>query len=63
MSEKDDLKDYKKFWYIGIIIISLGITMSTTLNETLGSLGIVFIAIGGFLFIVALKKKKDMTNL
>ena len=62
MSEKNDLKDYKKIWFIGIIIISLGIIISTTLNETLGSLGIVFIAIGGFLFIVAMKKKKDMNN-
>ena len=62
LSGKDDLTDYKKIFFIGIIIISLGIVLSTTLNEILGSLGIVFIAIGGLLFIVAMKKKKDMNN-
>lgn len=62
MSLKADLTDYKKILFIGIIIISLGIIISTTLNETLGPAGIVFIAIGGLLFIIAMKKKKDMNN-
>ncbi len=60
INEKQDLASYKKIWFIGIIIIALGIVISTTMSKQLGSLGIVFIAIGGFLFIVSLKKKNDM---
>ena len=62
INEKQDLASYKKIWFIGIIIIALGIVISTTMSRQLGSLGIVFIAIGGFLFIVSLKKKNDMNQ-
>ena len=62
MKEKDELSNYKKIFFTGIIIISLGIIITTTLDETLASLGVVFIAIGGFFFIVAMKKKKDMND-
>ena len=61
MLEKSDLIGYKKILFIGIIIIALGIVISTTMSKELGTLGIVFIAIGGFLFIVSMKKKNDIS--
>ncbi len=56
MSKK--LEPYRKFIFIGIIIIALGITFSTTLKDTVGSLGIVFIAVGGLFFIIGMSKKR-----
>jgi len=52
------LEPYRKFIFIGIIIIALGITFSTTLRDTVGSIGIVFIAVGGLLFIIGISKKR-----
>jgi len=51
------LEPYKKFIFIGIITIALGVTFSTTLKESVGSLGIVFIAVGGLFFIIGMSKK------
>ncbi|ODS29701.1 MAG: hypothetical protein SCARUB_05196 [Candidatus Scalindua rubra] len=56
MSER--LEPYRKFIFIGIIIIVLGITFSTTMKDTVGSLGIVFIAVGGLFFIIGMSKKR-----
>ena len=39
-------------------MIALGVIFSTTLSDKLGSLGIVFIAIGGLLFIASMSRKK-----
>ena len=44
--------------FAGIIAISLGVVYSTTLSETSGSLGTVLIAIGGFLFVVAMSRRR-----
>lgn len=52
--------DYKKTGYFAIVIIALGIVINTTLNESLGSLGTVFIAVGGLLLISAFAKKKKI---
>ena len=52
-------EDYKKYFFMGIIIIALGISLSTTLSDTMGSLGTVFIAVGGLLFIIAMSKKRN----
>ncbi|MDC1226461.1 hypothetical protein N8013_02305 [Algibacter sp.] len=52
------LEKYKRFIFIGILIIALGVTFSTTLKETVGSLGIVFIALGGLFFIIGMSKKR-----
>tara|TARA_Y100001934_G_scaffold112597_1_gene137756 strand:- start:185 stop:379 length:195 start_codon:yes stop_codon:yes gene_type:complete len=56
MSKK--LATYRKFIFIGIIIIVLGITFSTTMKDTFGSLGTVFIAVGGLFFIIGMSKKR-----
>lgn len=50
--------DYRRFIYFGIIIGSLGIVFSTSLSESFGSLGIVFISLGGLFFIIGMSKKR-----
>ena len=57
---QDKEREYKRIFFIGLILISLGITFSTTLEDKVGSLGVVFVSIGGFLFIVAMSKKKKL---
>jgi len=51
------LKDYKKFIFFSIILISLGVTFTNTFDDV-PSLGIVFIALGGLFFIIGMSKKK-----
>ena len=62
--DKRILKNYERVGYIGIIVITLGITFTTSLREYVGSIGIVFIAIGGLFFIFSMneKKKEDKKN-
>jgi hypothetical protein len=49
---------YKTYLFTAAIIIALGITFSTTMKDSVGAIGIVFIAIGGFFFILGMKKKQ-----
>lgn len=51
------LERYKRFILLGITIISLGITFSVNMKEELGSLGTVFIAVGGLFFIIGMSMK------
>jgi len=46
---------------MGIIILSLGITFNTSMKDSFGSLGIVFIGLGGLFFIIGMnmKRKED----
>ena len=53
------MKGSKKLLFTGIIVIALGINFSTVMAEDMGSLGTVFIAIGGLLFIAAMARKQD----
>lgn len=53
------MKGYKRIVYIGMIVIALGITLSTALSEDVRPIGIVFIAIGGLLFISGMNRKKE----
>lgn len=55
---KKQIENYRRYIFLGIIIISLGITFNTTLKDTLGSLGTVFIAVGGLFFIIGMSKKR-----
>jgi Sec-independent protein secretion pathway component TatC len=50
--------NYRRFIFAGIVIIALGITFSTTLQERTGSLGTVLIAVGGLFFIIGMSKKR-----
>ena len=54
---RNKLEPYKRYIFIGIIIIALGVTFSTTLKESVGSIGTVFIAVGGLFFIIGMSKK------
>ena len=50
-------KTYQRIFYIGIIVIVFGVIMSTTMSESLGGLGTIFIAIGALLFMSAMHRK------
>ncbi len=52
------MEGYKRIFFIGLIVIALGVIFSTTLSDRLGSLGIVFIATGGLVFITSMSRKK-----
>jgi len=54
----DKIEGYKRPLFIGAVIIALGITFTTTLKDSVGSVGIVFIAVGGLFFIIGMKKKR-----
>ena len=53
------MKSSKKIFFTSIIIIALGINFNTVMADSMGSIGTVFIAIGGLLFIAAMARKKD----
>ena len=57
MSEK--LEKHQRYIFIGMVIISLGITFSTALKDSVGALGTVFLAIGGLFFIIGMRLKKE----
>jgi len=50
------MEEYKKFLFSAIIIIALGVVFSININRPLGT---IFIAIGGFLLIVSMHKKRQ----
>ena len=52
------MEGYKRIFFIGLIVIALGVIFSTTLSDRLGSLRIVFIALGGLLFIASMSRKE-----
>ena len=54
-----NLSGYKRYFFMSMIIIALGVVLSTTLRETVGALGIVLIAIGGLFFIISMNMKKQ----
>ncbi|MEN8186270.1 MAG: hypothetical protein ABFR05_03970 [Bacteroidota bacterium] len=54
----EKFKGHKQYLFLSAVIIALGITFTTTMNDTVGSIGIVFIAIGGLLFIIGMNLKK-----
>jgi hypothetical protein len=53
---------YQQFIYIGFVIIALGVTFSTILDESYSSLGIVLIAVGGLFFIAGMARKRKQTG-
>jgi Sec-independent protein secretion pathway component TatC len=56
MMEK--IEGYRRYLYISANIIAIGITLTTLLKDTVGSIGVVFIAIGGLFFIIGMRKKQ-----
>ncbi len=53
-------KPFQRIFFIGIILIALGVSFNTTLKDSLGSLGTVMIALGGLFFIAAMAEKRKM---
>jgi Sec-independent protein secretion pathway component TatC len=49
------MKGYRRHIYMGIIIIAVGVSVSTTSEHTIGT---VLIAIGGLFFIIGMSKKR-----
>lgn len=56
------IENYRRFIFIGITIIALGIVFTTTLKDTVGSLGTVLVAVGGLFFIIGMSKKRKETE-
>ena len=50
------MEDYKKFLFVAIIVIALGVVFSININRVLGT---IFIAIGGFFLLVSMNKKRQ----
>ena len=50
---------YKRAILLGIILIALGVTFSTTMADSVGSIGTVFIALGGLFFIIGMSRKRQ----
>jgi len=55
---------YRRYIFLGIILIALGITFSTIMSDSIGLLGTVFIVLGGVFIIVgmSIKRKTDQSN-
>ncbi|MBO0330247.1 hypothetical protein [[Muricauda] lutisoli] len=51
-------EEYRKYIYMGIVVISIGVVFSATFEGNVESLGNVLVAVGGLLFIVGMSKKK-----
>lgn len=52
------VKNYKRLGFIGIILTALGVIFSTTMKESVGSIGTVFIAVGALFLIIAMSAKR-----
>jgi len=58
-----NLENYRRYVFVAIIIITLGTTFNATLKDTGGSIGSVFIAVGGLFFIIGMSKKRKEDEL
>ena len=54
-----DTTSYKRYYLLSIILIALGVSLSTILGEELGAIGTVMIALGGLFFIISMALKKQ----
>ena len=53
----DKIVSYKRFIFAAIIIIAIGISLSTQLTDN--AIGTVLIAVGGLFFIIGMSKKNQ----
>ena len=56
------IENYRRFILLGITFIALGVTFSTTLEDKVGALGTVCIAVGGIFFIIGMSQKRKMNQ-
>jgi hypothetical protein len=50
---------HRKLLFTGIIVITLGINLTTQLKDSFRSIGVALIAIGGFFIIVGMRMKRE----
>ncbi|MEZ4919907.1 MAG: hypothetical protein R2792_12465 [Saprospiraceae bacterium] len=48
----------RTFIFLGIVLVSLGVTASTVFKEHTSSLGTVLIAVGGLAFLIGMQRKQ-----
>lgn len=53
-------KPFQRIFFIGIILIALGVSFNTAMKDSLGGIGTVLIGLGGLFFIAAMAQKKEM---
>lgn len=58
MEQPQPLAPYKKYIFLGIIVIALGVTSSNTMDGAFHTFGVVLIAMGGLFFIIGMRKKQ-----
>lgn len=58
MEQPQPLPTYKRYIFLGIIVIALGVPLSNTTDGVFQSFGVVMIAVGGFFFIIGMRKKQ-----
>ena len=59
---KNKLEKYRKYLFLGITLIALGVTFNTVFRIVEGSSGTVLIAVGGLFFIIGVSLKKKVVN-
>ena len=52
------IENYKRYIFASIVLNALGITSTVSFKDSLGSLGIIMIAVGGLLLIIGLNLRK-----
>lgn len=58
MEHPQSLRPYKKYIFLGIIVIALGVTFSNAMEGAFHSFGVVLIAVGGLISIIGMRKKQ-----
>ena len=56
------MQGYQRNIYLGIIIIALGITLSTTMAESVGAIGTVMIAVGSLFLLTGMARKSKQDS-
>ncbi|MCB0264604.1 MAG: hypothetical protein KDE52_14770 [Calditrichaeota bacterium] len=51
-------KDYHRTLFLSMILIALGVSISTTMGDSSGTIGTVMIAVGGLFFIIGMTKRR-----
>ncbi len=52
------MNGYKRIFFVGILLEAMGVIFTTALGEKMKTFGIVLIAVGGLLFIMAMAQKR-----
>lgn len=58
----NNLEKYKRYLFLGITTIALGVTFSSVFRNVEGALGTILIAVGGLFFIIGMSMKKKAEN-